>query len=247
MPTVPVRCRGAKALLVAGFVCGLGILLATESTARQQTGQPAAPLQHPALANAPRLTQTRGGIAGDPINVALVGTQEQVVEAMVEAGWRGADPITLRSCLRLVATSVFHLSYRSAPVSDLYLWQRKQDLAFEQPVGKGLRHRHHVRFWCSQDVDALGRPLWLGAATYDSGIEFSHTTGLITHHIAPTIDAERHKLLRDLVRWGLVNQLFQIDHFHQHLSGRNGEGDRYTTDGRLMVAVLLPPLAAVGR
>ena len=86
----------------------------------------------------------------------------------------------------------------------------------------------------------LGRPLWLGAATYDSGIEFSHTTGLITHHIAPTIDAERHKLLRDLVRWGLVGQLFQIDHFHQHLSGRNGEGDPYATDGRLLVAVLLP-------
>jgi len=165
---------------------------------------------------------------------------------MWRSGWRSADPITLRSSLRIAASTVFHLSYKSAPVSDLYLWKRKQDLAFEQPVGKGARRRHHVRFWRSQEVDEQGRHLWLGAATYDSGIEISHTTRLFTHHIAPAIDSERDKLFEDLLRSGQIEQVFWIDPFQKQLAGHNGGGDPYYTDGQLMVGVLVPAEESAG-
>ena len=36
---------------------------------------------------------------------------------------------------------------------------RRQDLAFEKPVGDNPRKRHHVRFWRSMELDAGGRPL----------------------------------------------------------------------------------------
>jgi len=251
MKPLPARLRGLIAkpmvFLLAGLVCcGLGILTENKSTAAgQETCQTCQP-QHPALTAAPRITQTHRGIPGDPINVALVGTQQQLVKAMLQAGWRAADPITLRSSLRIAASTVFDLSYKSAPVSNLYLWERKQDLAFEQHVGKGARRRHHVRFWRSREVDEQGNPLWLGAATYDSGIELSHTTGLVTHHIAPAIDADRDRLLGDLLRSGQIEQIYWIDKFHKQLTGRNGGGDPYYTDGRLMIGVLVPAEGPVG-
>ena len=64
----------------------------------------------------------------------------------------------------MVADVLERKPYPDAPVSNLYLWGRIQDLAFEQPVGNSPKQRHHVRFWRSAEVDDNGEPLWLGAA-----------------------------------------------------------------------------------
>jgi LssY C-terminus len=197
-------------------------------------------LLHPALQGAPRITHTAAGIHGDPLNIALIATKAELIKAMLAAGWHPADPLTLESSLHMVSSTVFHRPYIDAPVSSLYLWGRKEDLAFEQPVGDDPERRHHVRFWHSAAVDELGRPLWIGAATYDVRVGFSHTTGQITHHIAPDVDAERDKLIADLRRAGQLSQASWIEHFHQVLKGYNGGGDPYDTDGRLAVGVIVP-------
>jgi len=196
--------------------------------------------RHPALAEFPRTTHTLTGIPGDPLNVALVASENQMMKAMAKAGWLPADPVTLRSSLRIVTSTVFHRSYPTAPVSNLYVWKRKEDLAFEQSVGKDPRRRHHVRFWMSGEVDESGRPLWVGAATYDTRVEISHTTGLITHRISPAVDLERDKLLEDLGRAGKIERFYWIDKFQEKLKGRNGGGDLFYTDGRLAVGILVP-------
>jgi hypothetical protein len=216
---------------------------------RAQTGAvaPGESPRHPALQELPRTTYTSSGIAGDPIDVALVGTEVQLIRAMVRAGWRPADQITLGSSLRIAASTVFHLSYQRAPVSDLYVWKRKQDLAFEKCVGKDPRRRHHVRFWVSEEVDDSGRPLWIGAATYDNRLEISRTTGFFTHHIAPDVDAERDKLLADLQRAELLERCDWIEHFYKQTQGRNGSGDPYFSDGRLPVGVLVPVVESARR
>jgi hypothetical protein len=179
--------------------------------------------------------------------VALVGTECQVVEALLRAGWHPADPITVRSCLRIAASTVFHRPYPDAPVSNLYLWGRKQDLAFEQPVGHDARRRHHVRLWLSPQADQEGRPLWFGAATFDTRVEISHTTHLLTHHISAKVDAERDKLMDDLRRAGTVESFYWVKHFQEELEGRNGGGDPYHTDERLAVGVLVAPGASERR
>jgi hypothetical protein len=197
-------------------------------------------VRHPALQGAPRITHTAAGIHGDPLNIALVATEAEIVKAMLAAGWHAADPVTLETSLRIVGSTIFHRPYVDAPVSNLYLWGRKEDLAFEQPVGDDPARRHHVRFWRSAEAEATGRPLWMGAATYDARVGFSHTTGQITHHIAPDVDSERDKIIQDLRHAGRLRQVSWIEQFHQVLQGYNGGGDPYSTDGRLAVGVIVP-------
>lgn len=195
--------------------------------------------RHPALADAPRITRTKNGIPGDPLNIALVATESELHRGVLAAGWLPADPITLESSLRIAADSVFRRSYPEAPVSNLYVWGRKQDLAFEQAAGNDPRKRHHVRFWRSDRLESDGRPLWMGAATFDAHVGFSHTTGQITHHIASDVDAERDKLLADLQRAGRLSAVEWDDGFQPQHRGRNGGGDRWVTDGRLPIAIFV--------
>lgn len=89
--------------------------------------------RHPSLEDIPGITHTKVGIPGDPLNVALIGTETDVKKIMLAARWYPADPLTLRSCLEIADASVLKRSYDDAPVSNLYLFGRKEDLAFEQP------------------------------------------------------------------------------------------------------------------
>lgn len=199
--------------------------------------------RHPSLTNAPGITTTHSGIHGDPLNVALVGTEEQLIRIMTRAGWFPADPITLKSSLRIAADTVLHREYVDAPVSSLYLYGRKEDLAFEQPVGHDPKKRHHVRFWRASEREFDGRSFWLGAATFDERVGFSHTTGQITHHISGNIDAERDHLMESLQETGELIDVSTDVGFHKVRQGRNGGGDRWWTDGNLYVGVINPNLS----
>jgi len=185
----------------------------------------------------PRITHTVDGIPGDPVNVALEGSESDVIHAMTEAKWYPADAITFRSSLRIAVDSVFRRPDDDAPVSTLELFGRKQDFAFEQPVGDSPRRRHHVRYW-RWDRLHEGREVWFGAATYDERVGFSDTTGQITHHIGPDVDAERDRILSQLREAGQTLETYYIEGFHKELQGKNGGGDPWHTDGRLGVAVL---------
>ena len=134
---------------------------------------------HPALSDVPEITRTSSQIPGDPINICLIGSEESVALSMLAAGWFPADPLTLKSSLRIAGDSVLRRPYDEAPVSNLFVWGRKQDLAFEQPVGNDPRRRHHVRFWKSKTVNSQGLPLWVGAATYDEKVGLSRYQNLI--------------------------------------------------------------------
>jgi hypothetical protein len=199
--------------------------------------------RHPALNQDgfPRQTKTGARIPGDPLNIGLVGTKEEVTRILTAAGWRTADPITAKTTLRLAKATVLGKPYETAPVSNLFLWDRKQDLAFQYPEGKNPKKRHHVRFWRAEELDEEGRPLWIGGATFDRSVGFSHTTGQITHHIDGNVDKERDKLLADLERTGRLVEMYWVEDFHQRLQGHNGGGDPYKTDGRLPVGVIGTP------
>ena len=192
---------------------------------------------HPLLVESARVTLTGDGHPGDPVNVALVGTEEEIVRAMTAAGWCPADAITLASTVRIAADTVLHRPDDDAPVSNLFLFGRKQDLAFEQPLAGGPIQRHHVRFWRWDELYE-GRPGWFGAATFDARVGLSHTTGQVTHHIAPDVDAERDRLASELQQAGVVQSTEWKDGFHAELEGRNGGGDPWHTDGRLAIVSL---------
>ncbi|MCI0492356.1 MAG: LssY C-terminal domain-containing protein [Planctomycetes bacterium] len=193
---------------------------------------------HPSLEGMPRITTTADGIPGDPLNVALIGSESEVKSILESAGWFRADPLGLRSDLRIAEDSVLGRPYDDAPVSRLYLFNRREDLAYEKPLGDSPRHRHHVRWWRSPEPATDGRPFWIGSATFDRDIGLSHTTGQVTHHIAPDVDAERDGLFIDLDGTGRLDDEYFVDDFQKPPSGRNGGGDPWHTDGRLRVGAI---------
>jgi hypothetical protein len=192
-----------------------------------------------ALAGMPMITRTASGIPGDPINVGLVGSRSDVLCGMNAAGWYPADPITLRSSIEIVGSVLLDRPYLRAPVSHLYYDNRRQDLAFEKPVGSNADRRNHVRFWRVLERGEEGRAVWLGAATFDRGVGFSHDDARITHHIAPDIDAERDLLTDDLKKAHVVQTIYEVAGIGPTLNGRNGEGDPYYTDGDIKISVLV--------
>ena len=192
----------------------------------------------PGLALNSVVTETPLGIPGDPLNVGLIGTEDDVLAAMKKAGWYPADPIALKSSVRIVASVMLDRPYNDAPVSTLLYEGRKQDLAYEKPIGNSADRRNHVRFWQVLAKGAEGRPVWLGSATMDAGVELSRDTGQVTHHIAPDIDDERNSLIADLTQAQVVTDIYQLSGIGPTLAGHNGGGDLYYTDGEIRVAVL---------
>src|SRR5262247_2342837 len=107
-------------------------------------------LQHKRV---PRYTITGDGLPGDPVNLVLIGTLQQLHAAFAIAGWSEADRLGLTSSWRMVRAFVFNSPYPTAPFSTLYLFGRGQDIGFQKAIDNSPRKRHHVRFWAS----ALGR------------------------------------------------------------------------------------------
>ena len=187
----------------------------------------------------PMVTTTAQGIPGDPINIGLVGSREDILCAMREAGWYAADPVTWKSSVEISGSVLLDHPYPHAPVSPLFYAGRAEDLAFEKPVGTSADQRHHVRLWMVLTDGAEGRPVWLGAATFDRSVGLSRYTGAITHHIAPDIDLDRDLIESSLQEAGMITARYQVMGIGPTLLGRNGGGDSYFTDGEVWVMRLV--------
>ena len=191
------------------------------------------------LAGLPMVTRTGQGIPADPMNVGLVGAEEDVLCAMHAANWFPADPITLRSSLAIIGSVVLDRPYPQAPVSPLFYDGRREDLAFEKAEGDSADRRNHVRFWKVLRKGEEGRSVWLGSATFDRNVGFNRYTGQVTHHIAPDIDAERDLLTEALEAAKVVEAIYEVSGIGPTLDGANGEGDPYHTDGEIKVSRLV--------
>lgn len=190
-------------------------------------------------------TRTNEGLLGDPVNLAVIGTEEALLDAMTDAGWTRADALTFRSGLRLVRCTILRLRYPAAPVSPLFLFTRKQDYAFEQEiVGKPSR-RHHVRLWkCPEGWYMPGglRADFVGAGTYDRSVGFSMFTLQITHKIGEDTDLERDHILQTMEQVGGVTSVHWVQNYFSGYHSRNGGGDAISTDGNLPVVHVRKPV-----
>lgn len=191
------------------------------------------------LEGLPMVTTTAQGILGDAINIGFVGSRDDILCAMNKAGWLPADPVTFKSSLEISESVVLDRPYPNAPVSNLFYAGRHQDLAFEKPAGGSADQRNHLRLWEVLKSGSEGRPVWLGAATFDKSVGLSHYTGEVTHHIAPDIDLERALIERDLQTAGMIAARYQVTGIGPTLRGRNGGGDLYFTDGEVWVMRLV--------
>lgn len=184
----------------------------------------------------PKTTTASFNHTGDPINIAFVGSKDAIEHAFLAAHWLVPDPITASTTAKIIEASIANSSYPTAPVSGLHLFGRSQDLTFELPTDS-VRMRHHVRLWQTA-ASVSGKPLWIGSATYDSGIELSGTTALPTHHISPNVDGERDFAARSLEDTGLVQSVSSDRISYPTLWGFNGGGDWYFDDGLVRVLIV---------
>ena len=183
-------------------------------------------------------TKTVDGILGDPVNLAFDGTETDVHAAMRNAGWVPADPITLRSSWNIIISSVFGTSYPQAPVSNLYLFDTKQDFAYQQEVSGNASQRHHVRFWRVPEGWVLPggyRADWLAAGTYDRSVGFSSFTFQFTHKVDADTDLERDYIVKTLRFSDHDIGVQVIRDFSTAYHQRNGGGDKINTDGNLPI------------
>ena len=50
-------------------------------------------------------TRTPDGLLGDPVNIGLIGTEEQIHQVMQDAGWTRADDVTLVSSWKIILST----------------------------------------------------------------------------------------------------------------------------------------------
>src|SRR5689334_10039652 len=181
---------------------------------------------------------TEIGVLGDPINVAVDGTEADIHAAMTQAGWVRADELTIRSSWGIVVSSVLRRPYPQAPVSSLFLFGRRQAFAYQQEVDGNPSQRHHVRFWPVPDGWRLPGGFeveWLAAATYDKAVGISLFTLQVTHRVDADIDIERDYVI-DTVRYAVPDaSLRVIKDYSSAFTTRNGGGDVVRTDGSLPI------------
>jgi len=195
----------------------------------------------PALAQIPKRTVNVRGYAGDPINVAIVASSDsELAAAFRRAGWTEADPITRASSIGIAKSVLLGRPDSAAPVSPLYLFGRQQDHAFEREVGRSASRRHHVRLWRVAGLTYEGRSVWIGDASFDVRAGISHHGLHPTHHIDPDVDTERDDVESDLAHASEVAEAFHVTGFGLRIDARNAEGDRFDTDGELLVIVTTP-------
>jgi hypothetical protein len=154
------------------------------------------------LQEAPQRAGGKDGKPGDPLNLIFVGSTEQIRQAFEKAGWAEAEKLTGKSLFETVRAVMANKGYGSAPVSQLYLYGRAEDLAFQKMLNTFAK-RHHLRIWKSPVQTSDGREVWLSAATHDTGWDIR--PGVLSHAIDPEIDKERDKVGADLAATGLVS------------------------------------------
>lgn len=181
-------------------------------------------------------TQAGDGMLGDPINLALIGSDIELREAMQKAGWVQATPLSLKSSFKMIYAAVLKRNYPDAPVSSLFLFNKKQDFAFEKDINNNPRKRHHVRFWHVPDnwwLPGGFKTDWLAAATFDEHVELSLFTGQVTHKIDSNVDSERDHVIETLKDVHAIKKVKTVEHFTSSYHSRNGGGDSIHTDGAL--------------
>ena len=187
-----------------------------------------------------------GSGEGDPINLALVGSGEDVISALTAGGWTFTEAITADSVRRMIGAAIADEAYLNAPVSALYLFGRKQDMALQRGRSK-IAQRNHMRLWLAP-FRCEGQPVWVGQVSRDIGVKATtKSPTLTTHIIDPNVDESREYVLHSLfhneaVRWfAFVRGVGAATRDNPR---HNLTDDPYFTDGnRLAVGVSRVPVS----
>jgi hypothetical protein len=197
------------------------------------------------LEQLPCCTLSKDGTeTGDPLNLVVIGSGDDVYHAFIRAGWDETETITTGSAFKTGISFLFGGRYRYSPVSALYVFGRRQDVALQKARGT-IHERNHLRLWLAP-VLFQGRLVWVGQISRDIGVRFTTRT-IVTHKIDPDVDETRSYLIQDLLySQGLAKFAFVkgVGAAPIESPRRNLTGDPYFTDGlRAVLWVSSQPVA----
>ncbi len=203
------------------------------------------PIITPALLEKiPRRVSDEQGHPGDMVNLLLVGSRDEVVQAFAAAGWVQVDRSVGETVLTGILNSLKKEDYLTMPMSTLYLFNRPQDFGFAhaEPV-RVVMSRNHLRVWKSP-FEAGGQPVWCVAATHDIGFERDQRNNGLTHKIDPDVDHEREYVSDTLSGTGMVAARDHVTPKNPLTEAKTATGGSFQSDGRLVVLVLRPSPAS---
>ena len=143
-------------------------------------------------------TNKDGSRNADPLNLVIIGGIEDAFPALLRRGWSPTEVTWKGSLMRMLRSAMSRERYPYAPISNLYLFGRPQDIAL-QKARDNIHQRNHLRLWRSPML-YHGKPVWIGQISRDIGSRLTtHSSTFTTHKIDPDVDEAARALLEDLV------------------------------------------------
>lgn len=178
-------------------------------------------------------TNADGSKNGDPLNLVIVGGLDDAFAALVRRGWSPTEQKWSGAIVKTITSALSGDRYVNAPISDLYLFGRPQDLAL-QKARDTIHQRNHLRLWLSP-MRYHDKPVWVGQISRDIGVRLTfHSPTFTTHKIDPDVDEARTALTEDMAysqnlqKIGFVNGVGAAP---QSAPKENLTTDPYFTDG----------------
>lgn len=140
------------------------------------------------------VVDAKGANTGDPLNLVIITNPDDLYYAVIRAGWDETETVTAASGWKTAASFLTGGAYRYSPVSSLYLFGRKQDVALQR-IRENIHERNHFRLWLAP-MTFMGRTVWIGQISRDIGVRFTRKT-ITTHKIDPDVDETREFLVEN--------------------------------------------------
>lgn len=193
------------------------------------------------LAKYPCCTSNSGTTRdGDPLNLVIVEGKRDPIVPFIARGWHLAQKLDVASMIETARAFIFRDEYLTSPVSPLYVFARREDVAI-QKARSTINERIHARLWLTP-YTFESRRVWIGQVSRDIGVRLTDETwNLTTHKIGPDVDFDRGYLLQDLLMSGFVERYGFVSGVRAATMSAprtNLTGDPYYTDGLRAVIFL---------
>ena len=105
----------------------------------------------------PRRTLTGKGRPSDVVNLAFIGSRQQIEGAFEAAGWTYGDSVSAWSVLREMRAMSSLSSYAHLPISRQWLDGKAPDFRLEKSFDS-YQKREHIRFWSQDELAPIFGP-----------------------------------------------------------------------------------------
>lgn len=181
-----------------------------------------------------RYTETLLGRKQEAISfIILSENNQQLINLFQNAGWQLADKVTAANLYKAARAALYKKPYITAPMTPDFWNSKVHDFGFEKSTSvNNIRQRHHARFWKSKFITEDNKYIYLGTASFDTGIKWG-----ITHKISPDLDKEREFLFDDLQQTSMLKSSKKIQLVEANI-GSNFSGDLFFTDGKCYILTI---------